>query len=103
MTDAWEDKRVRGPAPVKAPGDLALVTRERAAEIAGVTVRTWTRWAGRGLVTKYLDPRLRVRFSSQEARRMKDVAGPETADATGVKDPEPEPVTVSLPRPRGRW
>lgn len=101
MTDAWEDKRVRGPAPVKAPADLALVTRERAAEIAGVTVRTWTRWAGRGLVTKYLDARARVRFSSQEARRMKDVSGPETVDVTEMKDPEP--VTVSLPRSRGRW
>lgn len=86
------DGRWRGRPPQRPPSGMVLVSRERAAQIAGVTPRTITRWADRAYVTKYLDGRGRIRFSHAEVSALRDT-DPET------DPPEPAPETP----PPARW
>lgn len=66
------DKRMKPPYPVTAhPKDkIKFVGREEAAGLASVTVRTITRWARDGYLTKFTDSRGRVRFSEHQVKAM---------------------------------
>lgn len=50
--------------------DPVLVTREKAAEILSVSVRTVTRYQKNGYLTTYRDDRGRVRFNEAELKEM---------------------------------
>lgn len=74
---AGTDGRWGSVPPVEAPPGIRLVTRAQAAELAGVTVRTVTRWANEGAVTKYLvqtgrrrSPHGEIRFGYAEMLAM---------------------------------
>lgn len=69
-TNTSPDGRVRGPVPERAPAGMKLVTRERVAQICGVSTRTVTRWVQREWLAKYLDQLDRVRFSEEAAYEM---------------------------------
>lgn len=63
--------------PVEPPPGMPLVTRADGAALAGVTVRTVTRWADEGRVTKYLvqtgrrrSPHGEIRFGYAEMLAM---------------------------------
>lgn len=73
---------------------MELVSRRTAAELAGVSQRTITRWADSGYLVKYLSGRGSVRFSKKQAESLYE--GPETP----AQVPAREPREVQAPRPR---
>lgn len=68
------DRRQKYPYPVTAAPDdrIDFCSREEAATTAGVTVRTITRWARLGYLTKFTDSRGRVRFSRHQVKMMNE-------------------------------
>lgn len=65
-----EDKRLRPPYPVPADGKEELVTRSELARVAGVNVRTVSRWVRAGYLTKYTNARGEVMFDARQGRAM---------------------------------
>ena len=65
------DDRRRTVGPVApAPAGAEMVTRGEVAEICNVTIRTVTRWAGLGYLTRYEDSRGRVAYARVQAEAM---------------------------------
>lgn len=73
---------------------MELVSRRRAAELAGVSERTITRWADSGYLTKYLSGRGSVRFSKEQAGSLYE--GPPAPAPVPAKESQ----EVQAPRPR---
>lgn len=67
---ATRDLRRTGTPVIPAPEGVDMIDRERVAEICGVTVRTVTRWATLGYLTKYEDSRGRVAYARVQAEAM---------------------------------
>lgn len=64
------DRRRTG-TPVKpAPEGAEMVTREQVAQLCGVTIRTVSRWAAQGYLTRYEDSRGRVAYARVQAEAM---------------------------------
>lgn len=87
MTDTKKqirDRRIRGIEPATAPAGMELVGREEAAQLAGVSQRTITRWVDEGYLTKYLDNRGRARFDPRQAVAM-NTFEPETGGSVADK------------------
>lgn len=91
------DKRWRGAPPKTAPEGMKTVSRVKAAELAGVTPRTITRWADAGTLVKYAGPRGDVRFSAAAVRKLRKDPDDRQRPAEEPEETSPEPA------PPPRW